>query len=108
MTLTLFHFQRDGVHRPEGVGEIGSGGWPCGSQNCHRGAGAGLPAVDAGEQRERKSLVALVVAVAALVVALVANQAGREGWSFSSCQHRRRAAVAMLFLTLFPNVVPSR
>ncbi|MEV5437347.1 cytochrome d ubiquinol oxidase subunit II [Streptomyces sp. NPDC052682] len=54
-----------------------------------------------------KSLVALVVAVAALAVALVANQAGREGWSFALSGLTIVAAVAMLFLTLFPNVMPS-
>ncbi|MEJ1198354.1 MULTISPECIES: cytochrome d ubiquinol oxidase subunit II [unclassified Streptomyces] len=60
--------------------------------------------VDSGDG---KSLVALVVAVAALVVALVANQAGREGWSFALSGVTIVAAVAMLFLTLFPNVMPS-
>ncbi|KFG72339.1 cytochrome d ubiquinol oxidase subunit II [Streptomyces mutabilis] len=54
-----------------------------------------------------KSLVALVVAVAALVVALTANQAGREGWSFALSGVTIVAAVAMIFLTLFPNVMPS-
>ncbi|MCF2126839.1 cytochrome d ubiquinol oxidase subunit II [Strepomyces sp. STD 3.1] len=54
-----------------------------------------------------KSLVALVVAVAALVAALMANQAGREGWSFALSGGTIVAAVAMLFLTLFPNVMPS-
>ncbi|MGW8630236.1 cytochrome d ubiquinol oxidase subunit II [Streptomyces sp. NPDC055793] len=54
-----------------------------------------------------KSLVALVVAVAALIAALVANQAGREGWSFALSGGTIVAAVAMLFLTLFPNVMPS-
>ncbi|MFC7895561.1 cytochrome d ubiquinol oxidase subunit II [Streptomyces sp. NPDC057381] len=54
-----------------------------------------------------KSLVALVVAVAGLVVALVANQAGREGWAFALSGVTIVAAVAMLFLTLFPNVMPS-
>ncbi|GAB2733784.1 cytochrome d ubiquinol oxidase subunit II [Streptomyces bullii] len=54
-----------------------------------------------------KSLVALVVAVAALVAALAANQAGREGWSFALSGLTIVAAVAMLFLTLFPNVMPS-
>ncbi|PZT69109.1 cytochrome d ubiquinol oxidase subunit II [Streptomyces sp. SW4] len=53
------------------------------------------------------SLVALVVAVAALVAALMANQAGREGWSFTLSGVTVVAAVAMLFLTLFPNVMPS-
>ena len=60
--------------------------------------------VDSGDG---KSLVALVVAVAALVAALVANQAGREGWSFALSGLTIVAAVAMLFLTLFPNVMPS-
>jgi cytochrome bd ubiquinol oxidase subunit II len=60
--------------------------------------------VDSGDG---KSLVALVVAVASLVAALVANQAGREGWSFALSGLTIVAAVAMLFLTLFPNVMPS-
>ncbi|MFJ9719485.1 cytochrome d ubiquinol oxidase subunit II [Streptomyces sp. NPDC101213] len=59
------------------------------------------------ESGDGKSLVALVVAVAALVAALVANQAGREGWSFALSGLTIVAAVAMLFLTLFPNVMPS-
>ncbi|MGW8062083.1 cytochrome d ubiquinol oxidase subunit II [Streptomyces ziwulingensis] len=54
-----------------------------------------------------KSLVALAVAVASLVVALMANQAGREGWAFTLSGLTIVAAVAMLFLTLFPNVMPS-
>ncbi|MER6108837.1 cytochrome d ubiquinol oxidase subunit II [Streptomyces hirsutus] len=53
------------------------------------------------------SLVAMVVTVAALVAALVANQAGREGWSFALSGATIVAAVTMLFLTLFPNVMPS-
>ncbi|MEU5521023.1 cytochrome d ubiquinol oxidase subunit II [Streptomyces sp. NPDC093250] len=53
------------------------------------------------------SLVALAVAVAALVAALLANRAGREGWSFALSGITIVAAVAMLFLTLFPNVMPS-
>ncbi|MFG2606796.1 cytochrome d ubiquinol oxidase subunit II [Streptomyces sp. NPDC048514] len=54
-----------------------------------------------------KSLVALVVAIAALGAALVANQLGREGWSFALSGVTIVAAVAMLFLSLFPNVMPS-
>ncbi|MFF9480507.1 cytochrome d ubiquinol oxidase subunit II [Streptomyces sp. NPDC014733] len=53
------------------------------------------------------SLTALVVAVVALVAALGANQIGREGWAFSFSGLTIVAAVAMLFLTLFPNVMPS-
>ena len=59
------------------------------------------------ENGDGKSLVALVVAVAALVVALVAVTAGREGWAFALSGLTIVAAVAMLFLTLFPNVMPS-
>ncbi len=54
-----------------------------------------------------RSVVALVVAVVALLAALVANQAGREGWSFALSGVTIVAAVAMLFLSLFPNVMPS-
>jgi cytochrome d ubiquinol oxidase subunit II len=53
------------------------------------------------------SLVALAVAVASLVAALMANRAGREGWAFALSGVTIVAAVAMLFLTLFPNVMPS-
>ncbi|MGW5867409.1 cytochrome d ubiquinol oxidase subunit II [Streptomyces sp. NPDC055239] len=54
-----------------------------------------------------KSLVAMVVAVVALVGAIGAIKAGREGWSFALSGITIAAAVAMLFLTLFPNVMPS-
>ncbi|MEG8276235.1 cytochrome d ubiquinol oxidase subunit II [Streptomyces sp. AHA2] len=53
------------------------------------------------------SLVALAVAVAALVAALGAARAGREGWAFALSGMTIVATVAMLFLTLFPNVMPS-
>lgn len=53
------------------------------------------------------SLVAMIVAVLALVGAVVAIKAGREGWSFALSGLTITAAVAMLFLTLFPNVMPS-
>ncbi|MFE5737491.1 cytochrome d ubiquinol oxidase subunit II [Streptomyces celluloflavus] len=53
------------------------------------------------------SLVAMIVAVVALVAALGANQIGREGWAFAFSGITVAAAVAMLFLTLFPNVMPS-
>jgi cytochrome d ubiquinol oxidase subunit II len=51
--------------------------------------------------------VALVVAVAALAAAIGANLAGREGWSFACSGVTIAAAVAMLFLALFPDVMPS-
>ncbi|AVZ74053.1 cytochrome d ubiquinol oxidase subunit II [Streptomyces lunaelactis] len=54
-----------------------------------------------------KSLIAMIVAVAALVGAIGAITAGREGWSFALSGVTIVAAVAMLFLTLFPNVMPS-
>ncbi|NEB78025.1 cytochrome d ubiquinol oxidase subunit II [Streptomyces sp. SID14478] len=53
------------------------------------------------------SLVAMIVAVVALVGAIVAIKVGREGWSFALSGVTIAAAVAMLFLTLFPNVMPS-
>ncbi|MGV9918728.1 cytochrome d ubiquinol oxidase subunit II [Streptomyces cellulosae] len=59
------------------------------------------------ESGDGTSLVAFGVAVASLVAALGANQAGREGWAFTLSGVTIVAAVAMLFLTLFPNVMPS-
>ncbi|MER5493287.1 cytochrome d ubiquinol oxidase subunit II [Streptomyces sp. NPDC002490] len=53
------------------------------------------------------SLVAGIVAVAALCAALATNLAGREGWAFAFSGVTIVAAVSMLFLTLFPNVMPS-
>ncbi|NBE52607.1 cytochrome d ubiquinol oxidase subunit II [Streptomyces boluensis] len=60
-----------------------------------------------GEKGDGKSLVAMIVAVLALVGALGAVKIGREGWSFALSGVTIAAAVAMLFLTLFPNVMPS-
>ncbi|MDX3611516.1 cytochrome d ubiquinol oxidase subunit II [Streptomyces europaeiscabiei] len=59
------------------------------------------------EKGDGVSLFAAVVAVAALVTALAAVQGGREGWAFALSGVTIVAAVAMLFLTLFPNVMPS-
>ncbi|MFD8207194.1 cytochrome d ubiquinol oxidase subunit II [Streptomyces sp. NPDC059695] len=53
------------------------------------------------------SLAAMLVAVVALVGAIVAISAGREGWSFALSGVTIAAAVAMLFLALFPDVMPS-
>ncbi|WP_426364882.1 cytochrome d ubiquinol oxidase subunit II [Streptomyces sp. E-08] len=53
------------------------------------------------------SLAAMLVAVVALVGAIVAIKAGREGWSFALSGVTIAAAVAMLFLALFPDVMPS-
>ncbi|MFJ5807003.1 cytochrome d ubiquinol oxidase subunit II [Streptomyces sp. NPDC093093] len=54
-----------------------------------------------------KSLIAMAVAAVALLAALGFNLAGREGWSFALSGVTIASAVAMLFLTLFPNVMPS-
>ncbi|MBO3673808.1 cytochrome d ubiquinol oxidase subunit II [Streptomyces sp. NEAU-YJ-81] len=59
---------------------------------------------DSGNAR---SLVAVVIAVLALAVALVMNRRGREGWAFGLSGVAIAAAVAMLFLVLFPDVMPS-
>ncbi|MEU5718349.1 cytochrome d ubiquinol oxidase subunit II [Streptomyces sp. NPDC020403] len=55
----------------------------------------------------RWSLLALVIAAVSLVAAIGAIARGREGWSFALSGLTIAAAVAMLFLTLFPNVMPS-
>ncbi|WP_431043226.1 cytochrome d ubiquinol oxidase subunit II [Streptomyces sp. P1-3] len=54
-----------------------------------------------------RSLIALAVAVAALAAALAMNARGREGWSFALSGVTVAAAVGMLFLALFPDVMPS-
>ncbi|MFA3837445.1 cytochrome d ubiquinol oxidase subunit II [Streptomyces aureus] len=59
------------------------------------------------DKGDSSSLIAMIVTVAALVGAVVAIKAGREGWSFALSGTTIAAAVAMLFLTLFPNVMPS-
>ncbi|MFJ1670859.1 cytochrome d ubiquinol oxidase subunit II [Streptomyces bottropensis] len=59
------------------------------------------------EKGDGVSLVAAAVATTALLTALVAVRAGREGWAFALSGVTIVAAVAMLFLTLFPNVMPS-
>ncbi|TGA95477.1 cytochrome d ubiquinol oxidase subunit II [Streptomyces sp. MZ04] len=59
------------------------------------------------DKGDGKSLVAMVVAVVALVGAIGAIKVGREGWSFALSGIMIAASVAMLFLTLFPNVMPS-
>ncbi len=53
------------------------------------------------------SLIASVVAALALVGALVANLRGREGWAFIGTGLTIALAVAALFLSLYPNVMPS-
>lgn len=53
------------------------------------------------------TLGALIVAVVALVAAVWMIRIGREGWSFVFSGITIAASVAMLFLALFPNVMPS-
>ncbi|MFD8010017.1 cytochrome d ubiquinol oxidase subunit II [Streptomyces sp. NPDC058955] len=53
------------------------------------------------------SLAALLIAAVSLVGAIGAIKAGREGWSFALSGVTIAAAVAMLFLALFPDVMPS-
>jgi cytochrome d ubiquinol oxidase subunit II len=53
------------------------------------------------------SLAALAVAVVALLASLAANQAGREGWAFAFSGVTVAGTVAVLFLCLFPDVLPS-
>jgi cytochrome d ubiquinol oxidase subunit II len=59
------------------------------------------------ENGDGASLAAVAVAVVALIGAIGANLRGREGWSFALSGVTVVAVVAMLFLTLFPNVMPS-
>lgn len=54
-----------------------------------------------------RSLAALLVSAVALLAALVMNRRGREGWAFALSGVTIAAAVAMLFLALFPDVMPS-
>ncbi|MFD7508947.1 cytochrome d ubiquinol oxidase subunit II [Streptomyces sp. NPDC059853] len=60
-----------------------------------------------GASGDTRTLVAMVVAAGALAAALAANARGREGWAFSWSGLAIVAAVAMLFLALFPEVMPS-
>ena len=51
--------------------------------------------------------VALAVACGALLAAVALAHRGREGWAFACSGVTVLAAVALLFLALFPDVVPS-
>jgi cytochrome bd ubiquinol oxidase subunit II len=53
------------------------------------------------------SLATLVLALASLLAALVGNLRGREGWAFLCSGLTVIALVATLFLSLFPDVMPS-
>ncbi|MEU6241862.1 cytochrome d ubiquinol oxidase subunit II [Streptomyces sp. NPDC047024] len=60
--------------------------------------------VNSGDGR---SLAIMIVAFVALPVALFFNQLGREGWAFVFSGLSIVAAISMLFLALFPDVMPS-
>ncbi|GAA3723140.1 cytochrome d ubiquinol oxidase subunit II [Streptomyces tremellae] len=60
--------------------------------------------VDSGDA---ESLFAVVGTVVALVLAVVAAGRGREGWSFALSGLAVVGVVTTLFLTLFPDVLPS-
>ncbi|MGW0839544.1 cytochrome d ubiquinol oxidase subunit II [Streptomyces sp. NPDC002787] len=109
VTLTLFTFHGTVFVGLKTVGDI---------RERARKLALGVGAVTAGlallfllwtqiEKGDAVSLVAAVGAVAALVVALMVVRAGREGWAFALSGITIVATVAMLFLTLFPNVMPS-
>ncbi|MER7984873.1 cytochrome d ubiquinol oxidase subunit II [Streptomyces noursei] len=109
VTLTLFTFHGAVFASLKTVGDI--------RERARRMAGVlglitavlaiGFLAWTQADRGNGSSLVAMVVAVVALVAALGANKLGREGWAFAFSGVTIAAAVAMLFLTLFPNVMPS-
>ncbi|MEU6341221.1 cytochrome d ubiquinol oxidase subunit II [Streptomyces sp. NPDC046977] len=60
-----------------------------------------------GHGGDTASLATVIIAVLALLGALGANLRGREGWAFALSGVTVVAVVATLFLTLFPDVMPS-
>ncbi|WP_037574394.1 cytochrome d ubiquinol oxidase subunit II [Phaeacidiphilus oryzae] len=67
----------------------------------------GLGATPPGGLGGGWSLAALIIAVVALVSALAFARLQRDGWSFALSGVTVVAAVAMLFLSLYPDVLPS-
>jgi cytochrome d ubiquinol oxidase subunit II len=61
----------------------------------------------AGLRHSPASLVLSVLAALCLLGGLLANRAGREGWSFLGTAAAIGLAVAALFSALYPNVLPS-
>jgi cytochrome d ubiquinol oxidase subunit II len=53
------------------------------------------------------TLVTMAVAAVALIAAVLANRLGKEGWAFIGTAVTWAFAVATLFLSLYPNVMPS-
>ncbi|MBB1256841.1 cytochrome d ubiquinol oxidase subunit II, partial [Streptomyces sp. OF3] len=109
LTLTLFTFHGAVFTALKTVGEIRL-------RARRAAAGLGLAALASAaaflgwtqlDRGDGASLVALLVAAGALVAALVANARGREGWAFGWSGAAIAAGVAMLFLALFPDVMPS-
>ncbi|MBB5934178.1 cytochrome d ubiquinol oxidase subunit II [Streptomyces zagrosensis] len=109
MSLVLFTFHGAVFAALKTVGDIRTrarrlAGW----------LGLGAGALAAGfllwtqlDSGSTSSLVAMAVAVLALAGALVMNGRGREGWAFGLSGVTIAASVAMLFLSLFPHVMPS-
>jgi cytochrome d ubiquinol oxidase subunit II len=109
VTLTLFTFHGSVFAALKTVGDIRT-------RARNMAVGVGLVAAVAAlgfliwtqlDHGDGGSLAAMIVAVVALVGAIGAIRLGREGWSFALSGLTIVAAVAMLFLTLFPNVMPS-
>lgn len=61
----------------------------------------------AGRDGDQVVWIAGGVAVAAFLAGLVAAGAGREGWAFTGTALAIAAVASMLFLALFPDVMPS-
>ncbi|MGW0999006.1 cytochrome d ubiquinol oxidase subunit II [Streptomyces sp. NPDC002520] len=59
------------------------------------------------ESGNGRSLGVMIVSFVTLAVALLCNRLGREGWAFVFSALTVVAAFAMLFLTLYPEVMPS-
>ncbi|WP_019356690.1 cytochrome d ubiquinol oxidase subunit II [Streptomyces sp. AA1529] len=109
VTLTLFTFHGAVFTALKTAGDIRTR-----ARRTATGAGATAAVLALGfllwtqaHRGDTASLAALLVAAAALVAALATNLAGREGWAFTCSGLAIVAAVAMLFLSLFPNVMPS-
>jgi cytochrome d ubiquinol oxidase subunit II len=68
---------------------------------------AGFLAWTQGDGGDAASLAAVIAAVLALLGAVGATVRGREGWAFALSGVTVVAVVAVLFLTLFPDVMPS-
>ncbi|MFD3453997.1 cytochrome d ubiquinol oxidase subunit II [Streptomyces sp. NPDC058691] len=109
VTLSLFTFHGAVFASLKTLGDIRAR-----ARRFATGAGAvtavlavGFLAWTQGDGGDAASLAAAIVAVLALLGALGANLRGREGWAFALSGVTVVAVVATLFLTLFPDVMPS-